>query len=78
MAIADSITIDINVNVSRETLNKCANIINMADKPDCSGDLVAVIDQGKCLGYYVLDEAHSSPSKITLLRVGNFPYECDD
>ena len=75
MAMVDSITIDINVNVSRETLNKCVNIINMADKPACSGDLVAVIDQGKCLGYYILDEAKSSPSKLSLMRVGNFPYE---
>lgn len=71
----DTVTVGINVTIPFETLNKCANIINMADKPGCDGELVTVIDMGKCLGYYVLDEAHSSPSKITLLRVANFPYE---
>ena len=76
MAI-DSITIDINVNVSRETLNKCVNIINMADRPGCDGELVTVIDEGKCLGYYVVDQAHSSESRLSLLKVANFPYEVE-
>lgn len=74
MASIDSLTVDINVTIPVESLNKCANIINMADKPCCSGHLVTVIDEGKCLGYYIVDEAHSSKSRITLLRVCDFPY----
>ena len=73
MARIDTVTIDINVTIPRETLNKCIKIINMADKPGCDGELVTVIDDGKCIGYYTVDLAHSNANKLTLLRVADFP-----
>lgn len=77
MASFQSLTIDINVRIPRETLVKCVNIINMADRPGGDGELVTVIDEGKCLGYYVVDQAHSSESRLSLLKVANFPYEVE-
>lgn len=75
MGRIDTVTVDINITIPEESLFKCANIINMADKPCCSGEVVTVIDEGRCLGYYIVDEAHSSEHKISLIRVADFPYK---
>ena len=71
---SNTVTVDINLNIPDETLNKCINIVNMADKPGCDGHLVTVIDDGKCIGNYVVDLARSDEHKLTLLKVSDFPY----
>lgn len=71
----NTVTVDIRLNIPDETLNKCINIINVADKPVCDGHLVTVIDDGKCIGHYMVDMAHSNGNKLSLVRVSDFPYK---
>lgn len=72
MAMLETITVGINVTIPEETLNKCVNIIKMADKPAGVGGVVAVI--GDVVGYYAIDFAHFDDNKLLLTRIGDFPY----
>ena len=77
MANLDSLTINVDIEISNETVLKCVNLLAMAKKPFGKGEVVTVIDErNKYTGYHVVrdyKELEDGKIGIVLERIGDIP-----
>ena len=75
MANLDSLTVKVDIDISNETVLKCASLLAMAKKPFSEGEIVTVIDErNNYTGYHVVKETkvfENGGIGIVLEKVGD-------